>query len=272
MGLSVNYFGTFPTPINPDFLPESEKFGQLSDRPIGLSFEELFKLYWGFKSYDVAIQVFNIADPLIDFFQGGGFTSTALGATAGLNFTANNIANGWSLLTGKTKIGFNFKQKHRLGKREENGPEINLYTMQGVVDGKTIKEFRLNPELKNLLLSFNIQNVNEGTLCSPGIYHKVVNPYGSVIIDFSSVIYRQKKYWPKIIISFANGVASNVSGQEIQGGILFNNALIKLAATGPVARNINFLIANGYILPSKSCCGRFFYDGFDEDRKKECKC
>ncbi len=262
--MNVHPFGT-PIPINPDNVPENQLYGSGTNRPVGFSFGSFFKLYWTVRNYQVGVQVVSQNDPLSQFLNGGG-NFTLLGALAGLS---NVDLGSTSSISGYTKIKNTFSQKKRKGEREL-GKQIDLFTMQGVVDGQTQKKIQIGNNIP-ALASTNA-TVNEGTIANAGPIHSLnQGAFSNVTIDFSNVKYYQGLYWPIIIInlSIASSVSSAGTYGQILGGVNFDLAtkLIPLFTT----QNNPTSLSNtcyGNILIGTRCGDRFLYDDKDEIRKQ----
>jgi len=277
MAFNVNYFGKIP--INPDVLPEGEPTGQATFRPIGFTFKEMFKMYWNTKRFDINISVINPADALLAFTASGGTTGTAMGAIIGLSSAADEFKGGSSALIGKTSISHTFSQKFRLGKKGvevegEEGEEVDIFTMETLETNNPLRSLRLDPEKKHQKLQSNISEINEGTLCSPGPIHKLTTPTGQIIIDLSSIIMRRNLYYPKIIINMIKGQVSSALhlGGLTSGGVSFFNGGLVILSTGVTSLSGVPSFVSGSVSFGQDCCDKFFYDGKDEERKKECNC
>ena len=141
---------------------------------MGFIFQEIIKLYWTVRSYEVIISSSITTDDIFEQFLRGTAGGTDIrGSVAGLgsiNLGASNFS-----LRGYTKIK-------------------NLYTKRirkerdGIFNGVTQKTVELDNTVSPNMLTSSIVNVNEGTLCSPGPIHTLVGSSGYLRIDMSDII------------------------------------------------------------------------------------
>ncbi len=261
--MNVHYFGP-PIPLNPDNVPENQFYGSGSERPVGFTFSNLFKLYWTVRNYLIDVSVVTQNDPLAQFLSGGGATSI-LGAITGLS----GIDLGFnSRISGYTKIKTAFTQKKRKGQREPN-QTIDIYTMDGVIGGLTQKKITTGNNLPTLTSSTG--NVNEGMLASAGPIHILNQNGGGVTIDFTNVKFYQGLYWPKIVVNLVN--ATSVSGVGTYGQMIGGVSMDLSTKIIPLFSKVNnplaiASIAYGSILIGKRCGDRFYYDDKDKERKE----
>jgi len=277
---NINFLGHIP--FNPDLLLEK---GRFRDRPVGILYTDLIKMYWTVRSFQVniSIQVIAQKDPLTTFIRTGGTSGGIIGATAGLAAVNQNFAQGDSsiTLTGNTKI------LRRYEKYTRKIPTTSI-PFEGVRNNKlddispNLEELQRDPSAKNNpLISVDIKP-NEASLCVPGPLHKITKSGAFLSIDFSDIIYYQKKYWPKIIFLAARGEASFTSNplRAFSGGLTVLGSIGLMSYNIPIYGSIDFspdriippiAFVNGSIKPGNRCCDRFFYDGFDNERFEKCK-
>jgi hypothetical protein len=278
---NINFLGHIP--FNPDLLLEK---GRFRDRPVGVLYTDLIKMYWTVRSFqvDISLQVVAQDDALSAFLMGGGAFGGVTAALGGLA-VATQSAGGFSSLSlnGHTKI---------LNKYEKYVRNIATSSIpfEGVKNGKldflgeNLEELQKDPEIKNNpLTSINLKPT-EASLCVAGPVHRVSKSGAFLSIDFSDIIYFKRKYWPKIIF-LASTSQSNFTSNPLRGygGMdleVFGSIGLLDSYNIPIYANIEFsasrlttpfAIVNGSIKPGNRCCDRFFYDGFDEIRFEECK-
>ena len=273
---NINFLGHIP--FNPDFLLDK---GRFVDRPVGLTFSEINKLYWTVKSFDVNFTIvsFNEINALETFLGAGGTSGGILGATAGLASVAQSIAGQQPIIMkGNTKI----VSAYRKSVRNKPTDSIPFEGYRQKDSPFSPKDFELDLEIKpNQLFSRNLKP-NEGSLCSAGPIHTLISGPSTLIVDFSDILFFRRLYWPKIIFiggsnnlffNFNPAKAGNVN-VNVVGGISFLGALIPVYG---YAESFSFVptqlvVAFGSINIGKRCCDRFFYDGFDEERLEDSKC
>jgi hypothetical protein len=256
MSFNVNFLGHLP--YNPDQLPERRYItGTGTDRPIGFIFQEIIKLYWTVRSYEVIISSSITTDDIFEQFLRGTAGGTDIrGSVAGLgsiNLGASNFS-----LRGYTKIK-------------------NLYTKRirkerdGIFNGVTQKTVELDNTVSPNILTSSIVNVNEGTLCSPGPIHTLVGSSGYLKIDMSDIIQSKGLYWPKILLTLQSSSLSFSSlvgfGNNINvlGGVNFSNyGIISLYGTNTVLGSSVTASVVGNINIGKRCCDRFYWDNGDD--------
>jgi hypothetical protein len=271
MSFNVNFLGHLP--YNPDELPERNYFtGSGSDRPIGLTFAEMVKLYWTVRSYTVRIGSLSIGgdDPLTRFLQGGGADGALIGGTFGLDNITRGSDNNPNL-NGNTKIINTYRKKIRKER-------------EGVINGVTQKTVEIDKSISPNILTSSIVKVNEGVLCSAGPIHTFVGASGYLKIDMSDIVFAKRLYWPKIFIllqSSSLSISSKIAGYagniNVLGGVKFSSYGIIPFYASSFSRNIPTLVSvNGSIEIGTRCCDRFYWDGGDESRfnetcKKDCE-
>lgn len=268
---NINFLGHIP--FNPDLLLEK---GRFRDRPVGILYTDLIKMYWTVRSFQVNISIQVIAqdDPLSAFLREGGALY--------LDMHGNDLLSNISL-SGHTKI---------INKYEKYVRNIATSSIpfEGVKNGKldilsdNLEELQKDPEIENNpLTSINLKPT-EASLCVAGPVHRVSKSGAFLFIDFSDIIYYKRKYWPKIIF-LASTSQSNFTSNPLRayGGMdleVFGSIGLLDSYNIPIYANIEFsadrlmtpyAIVNGSIKPGNRCCDRFFYDGFDEIRFKECE-
>jgi hypothetical protein len=256
MSFNVNFLGHLP--YNPDQLPERRYItGTGTDRPIGLVFQEIVKLYWTVRSYEVSISSSIAVDDVFERFLRGGAGGTDIrGSVAGLgsiNLGATNFS-----LKGYTKIKNLYTKKIR---KERDG----------IFDGVTQKTVEIDKTVSPNILSSSIVNVNEGTLCSPGPVHTLVGSSGYLKIDMSDIIQSKGLYWPKISLilqSFSLGfssIAGAGNNVTVLGGVNFSNyGIITLYGTNSVFGSSVSASVVGNVNIGKRCCDRFYWDNADD--------
>jgi hypothetical protein len=228
-------------PYNPDNLPERGlAVGPGTERPAGfVNLELLAKLYWTVKKFKVAVA----AVPLLDFtfeafLLGGGATGTILGATAGVASAAAATPIP-AFLNGDTKAISIFSKKIRKSRdgvyynqtQSEffDSNEGSNSTSSSNGNNKTPNALDLDLEIKkNYLVSRN-KNPTEGSLVTPGLYHRFLSSQGAVLINFADIVYVKRQYWPKILIflrSPVNQSAGGVGGILLGGSVSFQSAIV----------------------------------------------
>jgi len=251
MSLKLSFFGSLP--INPDNVPENEAYGEGTTRPVGFTFPNIYKLYWTVKSFQCNIQTISQNDPLANVLSNGSFSIGQISSSLNQSSSPDSYQ-----INGKTTIKLLFSQKERLGLRELGGEEKIIYTMDGILGGKTQKKISTGNNLKTFTSLNN--NVNEGNLSSAGPIHTLSKVGGSITIDFSNIKYNQGKYYPKIIILTPNSRSYAGIGTygKLIGGINFDLAgsTISLYST-----NLSLTpIAFGSIQIGNSITDRFTYE------------
>jgi hypothetical protein len=278
---NINFLGHIP--FNPDLLLEK---GRFRDRPVGVLYTDLIKMYWTVRSFqvDISLQVVAQDDALSAFLMGGGAAGGITAALGGLAVATQSAGGSSNLsLNGHTKI---------LNKYEKYVRNIATSSIpfEGVKNGKldflgeNLEELQKDPEIKNNpLTSINLKPT-EASLCVAGPVHRISKSGAFLSIDFSDIIYFKRKYWPKIIF-LASTSQSNFTSNPLRayGGMdleVFGSIGLLDSYNIPIYANIEcsanrltapFAIVNGSIKPGNRCCDRFFYDGFDEIRFEECK-
>ena len=269
MSFNINFLGHLP--YNPDELPERNYLtGSGTDRPIGLTLQEMVKLYWTVRSYSVRIGSLSIGgdDPLTQFIQGGGTSGGLIGATAGL---ANKNFEPPPNLNGNTKIINTYRKKIRKER-------------EGVINGVTQKTVEIDKSISPNILTSSITKVNEGVLCSAGPIHTLVRASGYVKIDMSDIIFAKRLYWPKIFIllqssrlSMSSKIVGYAGNINVLGGVKFLSYGVIPFYGSSFSSNMPILVSvNGSIEIGTRCCDRFYWDDGDESRftetcKKDCE-
>lgn len=277
---NINFLGHIP--FNPDLLLDKNRF---IDRPVGFNYLDLIKMYWSVRSFKVSIAIQTIAqdDPYTTFFLAGGTSAGILGATAGLAAVNQSLGKsaGTISINGYTKIQGSYQKKVRKQKTTSS-------PFEGIDDGilpspgENLENLEIDETFPDPYLFSNTQKPKEGDLCSAGPVHTIISGGAYLRIDFSDIVYFQRKYWPKIIFLASSGESRystspfRVSGNDlpIRGSInLIGNPL---ALYGDIAFSPSriippFAIAQGNIEPGDRCCDRFFYDGYDDVREQECE-
>lgn len=265
MGYTVSHFGFLPQ--NPDTFVENSSYGPGSLRPIGFTFDEIFKMYWTVRSFQCSYLGIVQGSPLDDFLGAGG-AAGIIGAMSALN-NANVLNSSGDYGNGYTKIATSFSQKRRKGKRDISGEDIDIRTFEGVVGGKTQKLIKPNnssPDYKTVQSS-----VYEGTLFSCGPIHSLTRGTDfALIIDFSSIKYYRRLYYPIIQITSTNFTSISASGLgAVIGGVQFGGGIIPMFYTG--GDYLSQKVVNGYIAPGNRCLDRFYYDDITTQKLKDDK-
>ena len=259
MSYNLNYFGSIP--FNPDNLPERKLItGPGTNRPIGLSYNQLFKLYWTVRSFNINIGILPIGQDIFSqFLLAGGATATIAGSTAGLNAVQQSLAaNSGYTLKGKTKIQTKYTKKVRI---QPDG------VVNGVPQSSIAIDYSVRP---NILNSYNLY-VNESSLCSAGPVHILTNAYGSVVIDMSDIIYAKNFYWPVIKVLISNGGGTSASSivtpdsvTRVINGLYFEDiGIIQMYGSTDPNALIPLLQVGGRISIGTACCDRFYYDSYN---------
>jgi hypothetical protein len=275
----INYLGHLP--FNPDLLLEKKNF---RNRPVGMIYTDLLKFYWTIRSFrvDINIQVVSIDDPLSTFIGAGGTSAGIVSALGGLGVVTQSQQDTSTLVReGNTKI---------VNKYEKYVRNISTSSIpfEGIKNNK-LEEIKYFPEKlqkdtkikNNPLTNLNLKPT-EGSLCVPGPVHKITKGSSFFSIDFSDILYFRKRYWPKIFFEgstsqsiFTADPLKPLDGQPL----IINGAIGFMSYNIPIYGSTNFsqfraltpfAIVDGSIKPGNRCCDRFFYDGFDDIRQKEC--
>lgn len=277
---NINFLGHIP--FNPDLLLDK---GRFKDRPVGIGYLDLIKMYWTVRSFKVKISIQTIAndDPLATFILAGGTSGGIAGALGGLAAVNQSAARapGSVSINGYTKIEGSYQKKIRKQKTTSS-PFEGIDNGILPSPGENLENLEIDTSVKDPNLFANIKKPKEGDLCSAGPVHSIGSGGGYLRIDFSDIIYFQRKYWPKIIFLAASGDSRFstspflVKGYDlpVNGSINLMGYPIKIYGdiTFSMGRLIPpFAIAAGNIEPGDRCCDRFFYDGFDEEREQQCK-
>jgi hypothetical protein len=267
MSFNVNFLGTIP--FNTDVLPERKlAVGSGSERPLGLTLDQITNLYWTVRSFKVDINAFSLGDTLSQFLSAGGTSGSIIGAQAGLASVAQNVSdcnpislNGYTKLLASSVV------------RIREQPSM-------VSNGKTQTSVALDTKVSKNRLVQTFSPVNEGTICSAGPIHKIAltsaisNAY--ILIDFSDIIYSTSPqlpkvllYWPKIIIIASSNCLSFGSLASFGGNVLSSGG-INFCNLGVIQvfgnTNVGFPVVNsinGSINIGRRCCDRFYWDGRD---------
>jgi hypothetical protein len=276
---NINFLGHIP--FNPDLLLDKNRF---RDRPVGLNYLDLIKMYWTVRSFKVRVSIQTIAqdDPLATFFLAGGTSGGIAGATAGLAAVNQSFGRspGVVSINGYTKIQGSYQKKVRKQKTTSSH-------FEGIDDGilpspgENSENLEIDESFPDPYLFSNTQKPKESDLCSAGPVHSIVSGGAYLRIDFSDIVFFQRKYWPKILFLAASGDSRYSTNPflakgfdlPIRGSIsLMGNPLTLYGdITFSPTRIIQpFAIAAGNIEPGDRCCDRFFYDGFDDVREQEC--
>jgi hypothetical protein len=269
MGLAVNNFGWLPS--NPDVNLDVNSTGGGTERPLGFTFSQIFNLYWTVKSLSVS------ADVLVQPNVSTGGISSIVEAMSSISSAQQQLQGTAIGLKGNTIISTAFKQEIRSAKINKNNEptDIDYYTSEGIKNNELITSVRRKTQLEltdaaqrgylTQLVS-NQSTVNEGTLLSSGPIHKLRTSGGAFTLDLSSIIYRQRLYWPKIIIIFDAYSSLSNNGILISGGINMFGGIIPMYMDMAAAYRVLYAVAIGVITIGKRPLDRFYYDGKDKER------
>jgi hypothetical protein len=281
---AVNCFGHLP--FNPDNLIDGyPRVGKRSyDRPVGFNFQDITKLYWTVRSFEVNFSIisFNAVNAFLSFVAGGFAAGGLVGASAGLATVSQSIANEQPIImAGHTKIIQRFQRTTRNHKTYSvpfegtDSSDPSFYSSSSSSSSSSHPfskdedpQIQPNPKVS---LTFK---PNEGSLCSAGPVHKLQVGTSYLVIDFSDIWYNQNKWWPKIhfygtssnlAFSFnpPTGLQSNV---VVIGGVNFMGFLIPFYGFAESFLPIPLpppVFAFGTIEPGKRHCDKFYWDGAD---------
>jgi hypothetical protein len=277
---NINFLGHLP--FNPDLLLDKKRF---VDRPVGLNYLDIIKMYWTIKSFKVQVSIQTIAqdDPLTTFLLAGGTVGGSVGAIAGLAAVNQSLGRspGFISINGYTKIQNTYQKKVR--KQKTNSIPFEGIQNSILLDpGENLENLEVDSSVKDPFLQSITQKPKEGDLCSAGPVHTIIRPGAYLKIDLSDIVYFQRKYWPKIIFLAASGDSRYSTSPFIANGfdlpikgsfLLLGNPLKLYADIAFSATRLipPFAIANGRIEAGDRCCDRFFYDGCDDIRENQCK-
>jgi hypothetical protein len=284
---AVNCFGSLP--LNPDNLIDGyPRVGKrLYDRPVGFNFQDITKLYWTVRSFEVAftIQSFNAVNAFLAFV-GGGFAAAGLaGASVGVAAVTQSLTNEQPIImVGHTKIIQRFQRTIRNRKTYSvpfegtDSSDPSFYSSDSGSSSSSSSSHPFSkdedPQIKpNPKVSLTFKP-NEGSLCSPGPVHKLQVGNSYLVIDFSDILYYKRQWWPKIhfygtssnlAFSFnpPTGLQSNV---VVIGGVNFMGFLIPFYGFAESFLPIPLpppVFAYGTIQPGKRHCDKFYWDGAD---------
>jgi hypothetical protein len=276
MNFNINFIGQIP--YNPDNLhkPKNELNQNpvfASDRPFGIPFREMFRLYWTVKSFEVNLSalVIDTRDPLSDFLIGGSRIESINLASLGQLTSSGGSIN----IKQYTKIYSKYSKRVRKAREGI----INNQTQSDVGGDQALD---LDEEIDPNKLEAFTYKTNEGNLCSAGPVHFITNSNLNIIIDFSDIVFLQNLYWPRFTIlgnvpgakvSFGNAIRGQVIfnggvglGSITTGGIDFTGALRNKLQINATISNTQTLLVQGSIKPGKRCCDRFLWDGKDKER------
>ena len=299
-GFNVNFLGgvghpRFPIPYNPDKLHRPKNFRApiqfFNNRPIQLTPDQMFRMYWTVKSFEVNITAFtfSIRDMFSDFMMAGGTSGGIVGAMAGLTVALQNqsLDYGAMAVKGHTKIVGKYEKKLRLGKEGVHGGITMPDSYKG--EGSALDmDTSYDP---NVLFCRNFKP-NEGSICSSGPIHyfsskEQGNSGGNffLIIDFSDILYYRRFYWPAVYMSAGLTGGASFSYGQMPYIDLSNLGVVLAPALGGTAiggingdlgyltgfsTNLRFtqvLMVGGSIKIGKRCCDRFLWDGKDDIRE-----
>ena len=269
MGLAVNNFGWLPS--NPDNNLDAISTGSGTERPLSFSFAQIFNLYWTVKSLSVSAGV--LSQPNVTI----GSVTSITDAMSAVSSVQQQLQGSSIGLKGNTIISTSFKQEIRSAKINKNNQptDIDYYTSEGVKNNELINSIRrktpseLADAVKRGYISPLVSNqstVNEGTLLSSGPIHKLRTSGGSFTLDLSSIIYRQRSYWPKIIITFDTYSSLSNNAIQINGGINVFGGIIPMYMDIVASYNILYAVATGAVSIGKRPLDRFYFDGKDKER------
>lgn len=280
MNFSVNNFGFLP--LNSDSLLDATSFGQGTERPVGLTFSQIFKLYWTVKSFVVNASIQIPQNAMDVFLSAGGASGDLNSALGGLILVGESSKQGKQNFTAQTIISSIYKQKVRKGNKTVLGKANlaiqNLYTWDGIKNNELTSNIRrqTTPELNaasssgySSIIDVKNSHPNEGTLLSPGPIHSATSDSGLVVIDLSSVIFRQGLYWPivKINVGSASSILTERSSLTI-GGITFLGSNINIYID---LSNLSYpvtVFSLGSIEIGRRIRDRFYFDNADKLRSQ----
>lgn len=283
----INYFGSH-VPFNTDNLPErSYVTGPGSQRPIGLTLQEVTELYWTVKGYKVNISVLDLnqgIDALGTFLGAGGGFGGIIGATAGLAAVNQSLSQSpIASVNGRTKVFSSYMRKNRVCKQSNTDDGFkydnygNIINVNNCTILKTSKTFVGSDK-----------DTDEARLCVAGPVHSLPSPNGQgyVQINFTDVVYSNRLYWPIIIVLLGNGesiltsdilsLGPNQNNYNI-GGINFcNMGVITMSGYSTHTLQPAFYSVEGNINIGERCCDRLYFDGIDrglpdDECFQECK-
>lgn len=286
---------------NPEDLPEKVSiYGPGTERPCGLTLSQLCTNFWTVKSFKVTATAVNFLDYLTTFLVGGGASGTLVGSLTGL--VLSQLLSSGSFLAGFTKISVISSAKIRRSIYGVNNgvSQANYKPLIGKnsKDQKDLNPLALDEEVNPHILKSFRNDINEGSI-SIGAYHKLTSSGGTVMIDFSDILYAKGLYWPKIIIMLGplSGIGPIFSSVIIFkdlnlqvfnafgswnlptiGGINFMGSVIPMFGSQVYFPGYTFLptpvfgeifvdktIKDGYLAQP---CKRLYWDGVkDEDRE-----
>jgi hypothetical protein len=278
---AVNCFGHLP--FNPDNLIDGyPRVGKRSyDRPVGLPFQDITKLYWTVRSFEVNFTIisFNAVNAFTSFVAGGFAAGGLLGASAGLATVTQSLTNEQPIImAGHTKIIQKFQRTIRNRKTYSvpfEGTDLSDPSFYSSSSSSSSSSHPFSkdedPQIQpNPKVSLTFKP-NEGSLCSAGPVHKLQVGSSYLVIDFSDIWYNQNKWWPKmhfygtssnLAFSF-NPIQSNVI---VIGGVNFLGYLIPFYGFAESFLPIPLpppVFAFGTIQPGKRHCDKFYWDGVD---------
>ena len=278
----INFFGS-SIPFNTDNLPErSYLTGSGTNRPIGLTLQEISQLYWNVKSFKVAIGVIDYNsgfDLLGTFLSAGGGTGGIIGALGGLAAVNQQLAKPIAAnLNGRTKLFSAYQRKNR--KCSPDGGNFSYDKMGNIIDTKDCQKLKVDKSF----VAFD-DDTDEAKLCVSGPIHSLISPNGQgyIQINMTDVIYSKGLYWPIILIIIGNGeviltsdiispLGSNQNAYNI-GGINFcNMGVITMSGYSLHQLQPIFYSIQGQVNIGERCCDSFYYDGVNrnEDSNNPC--
>jgi uncharacterized membrane protein YgcG len=264
---NVHHLGHIP--FNPDRLLDRNR---LRNRPAGFSFEEITKMYWTVKSFNVSfiISSFNEINAFETFFGAGGTSGGIVGAQAGLSAVEQSIGSQQPIVVkGQTKIFTKYSKQIR--KKQTASIPFEGFNENAA---KNAQDFLIDSEINpNFLISTNLKP-NEASLCSAGPVHRLQLGRNLLLIDFSDILFFKRKYWPKIeFLGASNNLvftfdALRSGNVNVIGGVSFLGNLLPVYGYSESFSVIptQLIVAFGNIQIGKRCCDRFYWDGADEDR------
>lgn len=279
---SVNCFGHLP--FNPDNLIDGyPRVGKRSyDRPVGFNFQDITKLYWTVRSFEVNFTIlsFNAVNAFASFVAGGFAAGGIVGALAGVATVTQSLTSEQPIImTGHTKMIQKFQRTIRNNKTYSvpfEGTDLSdpsFYSSSSSSSSSSHPfskdedpQIRPNPKVS---LTFK---PNEGSLSSAGPVHKLQVGSSYLVIDFSDIWYNQNKWWPKmhfygvsnnLAFSFSPVLQANVI---VIGGVNFMGFLIPFYGFAESFLPVPLpppTFAFGTIEPGKRHCDKFYWDGAD---------
>lgn len=281
---NINFLGHIP--YNPDLLLNKNR---AANRPVGFLYTDLINMYWTARSFKVDIDIVTVAlqDALTSFLNAGGGIGGVVGA--GLALGAVNADTAGSIsMHGYSQIVTKYEKAIRKSKTSS----IPSDGMWGFPQDLGEDWWELDEDIveedervdQNPLISTN-NRPDEGSLCSAGPRHKFRSGINYLEVDFSDILYRNGKYWPRIIFFANSGTATYASSPLLTeggaGALTINGSITIMGYPMKVYGTISFDPAviippfanlSGKVRIGKRCGDQFYYDGGDEARVEDDEC